>query len=130
MSAAAPRGTAPWAAFAFCCSVWGSTFLFISIGNDTVPPFWAATLRLFMASLILFGGMAFRRIPRPRGAALRAAVGLGFFQFGLNFPLLYWGELTVPSSLSSIMFATIPLSSALMAPPRRWPAGRCAVDRR
>jgi putative membrane protein PagO len=49
----------------------------------------------------------------PRGRALAYAAGYGFFQFGVNFPLLYWGELVVPSGLSAILFATIPLDTAL-----------------
>jgi drug/metabolite transporter (DMT)-like permease len=50
----------------------------------------------------------------PRGAALRAALGYGVAQFGVNFPLLYWGEARVPSGLSAVIYATIPLSSALL----------------
>ncbi len=109
------QGIAPWAAFAACCAIWGSTFLFIRIGNDSVAPVWAATLRLGLATLILFplawgagGGL-------PRGAALRAALGYGIFQFGLNFPLLYWGETRVPSGLAAVLFATIPLITPLVA---------------
>ena len=48
------------------------------------------------------------------GAALRAALGYGVAQFGVNLPLLYWGEKTVPSGLSAVIYATIPLTSALM----------------
>src|SRR5262249_32289807 len=50
----------------------------------------------------------------PRGAALRAAFGYGLAQFGVNLPLLYWGEKMVPSGLSAVVYATVPLTSALM----------------
>ena len=68
MSDAAPRsGSAPWLAFGVACAIWGSTFLFIRIGNDTTPPVWGAGVRLALAALIL-GGIAFaRRVPWPRG---------------------------------------------------------------
>ena len=102
-------------AFATCTLIWGSTFLFIRIGNDTVPPMWAATLRLVIAALVLCGILLLRRRALPRGPALEAAAGYGLFQFGLNFPLLYWGETAVPSGLAAVVFATIPITSAIVA---------------
>ena len=106
---------APYAAFTACATVWGSTFLFISIGNETVPPLWAATLRLALASLLLLGLTRLTGHRLPRGAALRAAAGFGFLNFGLSFCLLYWGEKTVPSGLAAVLYGTIPLSTALFA---------------
>jgi len=110
----ADAGRGPWLAFAGCGLIWGSTFLVISIGNDTLPPLWAAALRLALAALVLGGIAAALRHPFPRGEALRAAVLFGVFQFGINMPLLYWGEVTVPSGISAVLFATVPLSSALI----------------
>ena len=104
----------PWVAFAACSAIWGSTFLVISIGNDALAPVWAATLRLALAALLLGGVTLARRQALPRGAALRAALGYGVAQFGVNLPLLYWGEKVVPSGLSAVVYATIPLSSALI----------------
>src|SRR5262245_4638856 len=112
-----PAPAAVLTAFLLCVAIWGSTFLFIAIGNDTVPPVWAATLRLLLAAAILFAVMAVRRLAFPRGAALTAAALYGFFQFGLNFPLLYLSEKRAPSGLAAVVFATIPLSTAFFA---RW----------
>lgn len=103
------------AAFAGCTLIWSSTFLVISIGNDSLPPVWAASLRLFLAALILGGIALARGQGLPRGAAARSATWYGVFQFGLNFPLLYWGEKVLPSGLTAVLFASIPLSSALFA---------------
>jgi drug/metabolite transporter (DMT)-like permease len=105
----------PWLAFAACATIWGSTFLVISIGNDSLAPVWAATLRLALAALLL-SALTFARGGRlPTGAALRTALIYGVLQFGINFPLLYWGEKLVPSGLSAVLYATIPLSSAFLA---------------
>ena len=104
-----------WAAFAACGAIWGSTFLVISIGNDALAPVWAATLRLVAASLLLAAWTLLRGQRLPRGAALRAALGYGVAQFGVNLPLLYWGERVVPSGLAAVVYATLPLSSALIA---------------
>lgn len=104
-----------WLAFWACGAIWGSTFLVISIGNDTLAPVWAATLRLAFAAVLLGLWTVARGKSFPRGAALRAALGYGVAQFGVNLPLLYWGETRVPSGLSAVLYATIPLSSALVA---------------
>jgi len=105
----------PWLAFGACGAIWGSTFLVISIGNDGLPPVWAATLRLTLATLLLAAWTRLRGQRLPRGPALRAALGYGVAQFGVNLPLLYWGETVVPSGLSAVVYATLPLSSALIA---------------
>jgi drug/metabolite transporter (DMT)-like permease len=113
--AASPSPAVLHSAFFGCVCIWGSTFLVIAIGNDTVPPTWGAALRLALAAAILFVVMAVRRLPFPRGDALKACVLYGFFQFGLNFPLLYLGETEVPSGLAAVIFATIPLSTVFFA---------------
>jgi drug/metabolite transporter (DMT)-like permease len=106
--------TKPWLAFATCGAIWGSTFLVISIGNDTLAPVWAAALRLLLAAILLTAWTMARKVALPKGAALRTALAYGVCQFGINMPLLYWGEKLVPSGLSAVFYATIPLSSALI----------------
>jgi drug/metabolite transporter (DMT)-like permease len=106
--------TGPWLAFLGCSAIWGSTFLFISIGNDSLDPVWAVSLRMGAAALILAALTRLSGHSLPRGAALVAAVQFGLCQFGIAFPLLYWGEKTVPSGLTAVLFATIPLFTALM----------------
>jgi drug/metabolite transporter (DMT)-like permease len=103
----------PWLAFSACSAIWGSTFLVISIGNDALAPVWAATLRLVLATGLLGAWSLARAEALPTGAALRAALAYGVLQFGVNFPLLYWGEKTVPSGLAAVMYATLPMTSAI-----------------
>jgi drug/metabolite transporter (DMT)-like permease len=107
-------GAAAWLGFAACSLIWGSTFLAISFGNDALAPVWAATLRLVLATVLLVAWTWARGKSLPRGPALHAALGYGITQFGINLPLLYWGETYVPSGLSAVVYGTIPLSSALM----------------
>jgi O-acetylserine/cysteine efflux transporter len=116
MAAPAPDSSEvrSWVAFFACGAIWGSTFLAISIGNDALAPVWAATLRLVLATVLLTVWTYLRRQRLPRGPALHAALAYGVCQFGINFPLLYWGEKLVPSGLSAVFFSTIPLSSAFL----------------
>jgi drug/metabolite transporter (DMT)-like permease len=97
------------------CLVWGSTFLAIRIGNEAVAPVWSATLRLLIAAPLYALIALATRAPWPRGEALRAALLYGFLNYGVQFALLYRGELEVPSSTSAILYATIPLTTAIGA---------------
>lgn len=109
------EGASAWLAFAICCAVWSSTFLAIRIGNSSLAPLWAATLRLCGgAALLALIGVAGRQ-PWPRGAALRAAIWFGVVDFGGSLALLYWAETWVPSSVAAIFYATIPLCTSLFA---------------
>jgi drug/metabolite transporter (DMT)-like permease len=101
--------------FIGCCLIWGSTFLAIRIGNESVPPIWAATLRLLLAAPLLFALVLATRQRFPRGPALRGAVLFGVLNMGVNFSLLYWGERVVPSGIAAVLYATVPLSTALIA---------------
>jgi len=101
--------------FVACALIWGSTFLAIRFGNEATPPVWAATIRLTLASVLLFAIAGAFRMPLPRGKALRGAALWGFFNLGINFTLLYSGEQSVPSGISAVLFATVPLTTALLA---------------
>ena len=101
--------------FVACALIWGSTFLAIRLGNEATPPVWAATIRLALASVLLFFIAAIFRMPIPRGRALRGAALWGLFNLGVNLSLLYLGEQTVPSGISAVLFATVPLTTALLA---------------
>ena len=85
------------------------------MGNEAVPPFWAATLRLALAAVLLSAIARATGARFPRGAALRGALLFGFFSFGINMGLLYWGELRVPSGVAALFYATNPLSTGLLA---------------
>ncbi|HEV2009973.1 MAG TPA: EamA family transporter [Candidatus Limnocylindria bacterium] len=101
--------------FVACALIWGSTFLAIRFGNEATPPVWAATIRLTLASVLLFATAGAFRMPLPRGRALRGAALWGFFNLGINLTLLYVGEQSVPSGIAAVLFATVPLTTALLA---------------
>ena len=77
-----------YVAFLSCCLIWGSTFLAIRIGNQSLPPEWAATMRLTLAAPLLALIVLVRRDPWPRGKTLLGATLFGAFNFGANLALL------------------------------------------
>lgn len=113
--AATTSSALPYLAFAVCSIVWGTTFLFIRFGNDSLPPVWACTLRLVLAAAIL-NAMVFASGNRwPKGIALRTAFWYGVWEFGFNMPLLYLGERTVPSGIAAVLYATSPVLGMFQA---------------
>lgn len=114
MSATA-RGPLPWLAFLTCCAIWGSTFLFIRMSNAGTPPVLGSALRLALAAgLFAVLGLVLRR-PWPGARGIRSALGYGTLNFGVSLPLLYWGQVSVPSGFAAIFYGTIPLTTALFA---------------
>ncbi len=104
----------PYLAFSTVCLIWGSTFLFIGLSNEVMPPMWALCQRLLLAGFLLSGIMVVRKVPFPKGAALKAAISYGIFEFVFNLGLLYWGETKIPSGLAAVLYGTSPILSMLM----------------
>lgn len=105
----------PYLAFSTVCLIWGSTFLFIGLNEETTPPLWALSMRLFLAGAFLCSFMAVRKIPFPTGAALKTVLAYGFCEFALNLGFLYWGEAKIPSGLAAVIYGTSPILTMLMA---------------
>jgi drug/metabolite transporter (DMT)-like permease len=101
------------AAFAVIYLVWGSTFLAIRIGVREVPPFLLAGMRFVMAGILLYGWMRVKGTASPTlrewGAAMIVAVPIFVGDYGLVF----WAESRVPSGVTAVMMATIPVFMAL-----------------
>ena len=110
-----PRTPRHYAAYAGMCLIWGSTFLAIRLGNEAASPIWAATIRLVLASILLSALTRITGARFPRGAALRDGLVFGFLNFGVNFSLLYWAELRVPSGIAAIVYATLPLTTGIFS---------------
>ena len=102
-------------AFGVLYVVWGSTYLGIRIGLDAgMPPTLFAGLRLVPAGLLMFA------FARWRGQSVRirlseyrivAAVGILLLVGGMYFTFL--AERTIPSGLSALIVALLPLWIAL-----------------
>ena len=98
------------------CFIWGSTWLVIKIGLQTLPPFLSAGLRFGLAASVLFGLSAMQGVPVPRGG--RVHLGLlahGLCGISLSYGAVYWGQQFIPSGLSAILFATNPFFVMLLA---------------
>src|ERR1700682_1556674 len=100
-------------AFAIIYFVWGSTFLAIRVGVREIPPFLLAAMRFLLAGLVLYGWMIAQGERSPNGGRWRSASLLAILIFVIDYGLLFWAEQRVPSGISAVMMATIPVFMAL-----------------
>ncbi len=100
-------------AFAIIYFVWGSTYLAIRVGVREVPPFLLAAMRFVIAGLVLYGWMIAQGERSPSGRQWRSAFVLALLIFVLDYGLVFWAEQRVPSGITAVMMATIPVFMAL-----------------
>jgi len=102
--------------FAIVLWVWSSTWLAIRLGLEGVPPVTGAAFRMFASGVILVVvALVLRtRFPRDRIYYIHLAVQ-GSLLFCFQYALLYWAEQTVPSGLAAVIFATMPILTAIIA---------------
>jgi drug/metabolite transporter (DMT)-like permease len=98
------------------CFVWGTTWIFIKLGLNDLPPVSFAALRFSVACLILLPILAAQKIGLPRGRKIWTVIFItGFLQFFFNYGLLFWGEQYISSGLAAVLQATIPAFGLVLA---------------
>ena len=102
-------------AYAATWIIWGSTYLAIRYGVETLPPFWMAGVRSVAAGAILFGWGWLRGDALPTAAQWRAAALTGALFFLIGHGGLFWGEQRVASGPASLFVATEHLWIVLLA---------------
>jgi drug/metabolite transporter (DMT)-like permease len=96
--------------------IWGSTWLFIKLGLQDLPPFTFAGVRFIIAAAILLVVIAVRRLPLPRERRDWWLIALtGVLAFGINYGLLFWGEHRTSSGLAAILQTIIPAFGLVIA---------------
>jgi drug/metabolite transporter (DMT)-like permease len=98
------------------CIVWSSTWLVIKIGLRDLPPISYAGIRFLIAIVVLFVVSVGRVGLLPqRGFDYVLLAFTGLLMFGVNYGLLFWGELHVSSGLAAVLQATIPIFGMVFA---------------
>ena len=102
------------AAFAAIYVIWGSTYLFIRFGVETIPPFVMAGTRHLIAGSLLFAWVRWRTGERPRAAQWLPAALVGALLLVGGNGGVTWAEQRVPSGLAALLVATMPLWLVLL----------------
>ncbi len=98
------------------CIIWGSTWLFIKLGLEDLPPFTFAGIRFVIASVILYVYIRARKIALPRTRKDWTLLAItGILSFTFNYGLVFWGEQHVSSGLAALLQATIPVFGLVIA---------------
>jgi drug/metabolite transporter (DMT)-like permease len=98
------------------CLIWGSTWLFIKLGLENLPPLTFAGIRFVIASIILFLLVAVRRLPFPRRRRdLMLLAVIGILSFSLNYGLVFWGEQYISSGLAALLQSMLPAFGLIIA---------------
>ncbi|MGH7571240.1 MAG: EamA family transporter [Gemmatimonadota bacterium] len=107
--------TAVAVAYALVCVVWGSTYLFIKLGVEVLPPFLLGGVRFSIAGVILLGIclVAGRRMPDRHQFARAAGVGILLLVIGNG--LLNTSEQHLSSGLAALLVVTFALWTTLFA---------------
>jgi drug/metabolite transporter (DMT)-like permease len=109
-------GAGPILAFVVVCFVWGSTFLAMRIGVETIPPWTIIGGRCLLAGAMLTLFALFRgaRMPGPR--SLVSAIVSGVLLFSCSQAMVAWGELRLPSGQAAVLCCTV----SLLTPAVSW----------
>lgn len=98
------------------CAIWGSTWLFIKLGLEDLPPFSFAGIRFVIAASVLGAFVAAKRVPLPRRRRDWGYLALtGVLAFAVNYGLLFWGEQHISSGLAAVLQTTIPAFGLVIA---------------
>lgn len=102
--------------FVLLSAAWGSSYLFIKIGVETLPVFSLVAWRLVFGAVLLLGAVVVMRVPLPRDPRLIARLAfLSMVNIVIPFTLITWAERSIDSGLASILNATTPFFTLLLS---------------
>ena len=96
--------------------LWGASFFLFAVALRDLPPLTVVWMRVAIAASLLWAVVWLQGVVLPR----RPLVWMAFLLMGLlnnaiPFSLIAWGQTHIPSALASILNATTPLWTVLVA---------------
>ena len=109
-------GTAEWLLLASLSVLWGGSFFFVEVALDAFGPFTVVLGRVGIAALTLWAIIALKGLSIPRSPSVWLAfLCMGAINNMIPFSLIVWAQTEITGSLASILNATIPLFTVLVA---------------
>ncbi|MCK5310605.1 MAG: DMT family transporter [Desulfobacteraceae bacterium] len=109
-------GIKEWGLIIILSIMWGGSFFFVGVAVKEMPPLTIVLCRVALASLILL------IIVRIKGYTMPSSIKVwgAFFIIGalnnvIPFSLITWGQTYIESGLASILNATTPIFSVILA---------------
>lgn len=109
-------GPVEWGLLLTLSILWGGSFFFGQVALAELPPFTVVLARVALAALLLnlLVRLVGERMPRTL-EGWRRFFAMGAINNAIPFSLLLWGQTQISSSLASILNATAPLFTVLLA---------------
>ncbi len=96
--------------------LWGGSFFFIEVLVTAWPPLTIVTIRVAIAAMILWLIIAAKKIEIPKSRkAWFALFVVGLLNNAIPFCLIVWGQTQISSGMASILNATVPFFTVLIA---------------
>lgn len=118
-----------WVQLVALSVLWGSSFFFVGVAIKELPPLTIVALRVALAAIALHLVIRLIGVRLPGSPKVWAAFAvMGLLNNVVPFTLIVWGQTQVASGVASILNATTPLFTALVAhaatPDEKLTAGR------
>lgn len=96
--------------------LWGGSFFFAEIAVESMSPFAVVFWRVLLAALTLLAYLLWRGTDlRPMLPFALAFLLMGFLNNVVPFSLLFWGQTEISAAYASVLNATTPLFTAVLA---------------
>jgi len=114
--AAHPMTPADWGLILTLSALWGGAFFFNQVAVADVPVLSVVLARVALAAALLWSAAALVGLGPPRTAKIWGALLLmGCLNNAIPFVLIVWGQATIGASAASILNASTPLFTVLLA---------------
>ena len=104
-----------WLLFGAMALLWGIPYLFISVAVETYSPAAVVAGRTLLGALLLLPFALKQKALRPAFSKIGWVLAFGAIEMAGPFLLLGHAEQTLPSGLTGLLVATVPLFAALIA---------------
>ena len=109
-------GAREWAILFILSVLWGGSFFFVGVVVSDLPPLTIVTLRVGLAALALWSMALVMGLRPPRNPGVWFAFfGMGLLNNVIPFSLIVWGQTHIASGVASILNATTPLFTVIVA---------------
>ncbi len=105
-----------WFIFILLGAIWSSSFLWIKIAVAEIRPMTLVAFRVLFGLLFAGGAVFIQRVEWPRDRKTWTAfIIIGITSVAVPFFLISWGEQAIDSAVASILNATVPLFTIVIA---------------
>jgi len=95
-------------AFAAVYIIWGSTYIAIMIGIQSMPPFILAAIRFIIAGILLWVWCVVKKEEKPSAASIRTNSFAGVLTLFGGTASIAWAEQYISTSLAAIIVTGVP----------------------